>query len=776
VRLRTQIFLFLFLFGFAPLISAVVINLPLVLERLELFYHKAHLQNLRADFRDLDQHIASRQEMVRLLAKLPEPGAILGTGDDADGADVDRARARYTEWVNQIFQEQLDITQILFVDDRGRERFWLERNPETQIWEPTVSEPMVPSGGFLEAALKLDRGGVLISPIDVDAKAGASDPRRLLSMYLASPIGPGADGPMGAVIMTIDVGGLARFYRDTLWVRADGRYLGQQGMLRSEGNAFEDFQGLEEMFQTKTLSLWRQGPWQVIWVPMFRTEQGEPIWVGRRVDPSPLADFRTALIVRVLAIVLIVILVIWIAARWFSLRAERVGRELGEGIARVLEHDEPARFDWRRPEELRRLGANLSRLAEKHVRNTRNLRAHARELEAAYRYKSEFLSNVSHELRTPLNSILLLSKMLSESSSLSPEQAHQATVIHRAGSDLRTLIDNILDLSRIEAGRAVINLETVALPALLEEVIELVRPQFEARTLSLDLTVDPDAPATIVSDPDKIRQILKNFLSNAVKFTERGGVEVALARAGDDASPRPVRISVRDTGIGIPADKQEVIFEAFKQADGSTSRRYGGTGLGLTISLQLAELLGGTIELNSLEGQGAVFSLLLPLSHVPGPAERRRAGRERPHEPVEEQALAPPDADFSGHCVLVVDEDVQTMLTLTPILERWGLRVTAAGDTAEALEALHDEPDCSLVLLDIQMPELDACATITELKNKAESERTPVIALMTDTSDKALEACRKAGADDLVAKPVDATVLKEKLAAYLAPGAPADMR
>lgn len=771
VRFRTQIFLFLFLFGFAPLIAAVVINLPLVLDRLELFYRKAHLQNLRADFRDLDQHIASRQEMVRLLAKLPEPGTLLGLGKESE-KEVDLARARYTEWINQILEEQLDITQILFVDRKGRDRFWLERDAQTQIWRPTTTAPARPSDALIRAAMGLERGGVLVSLIEIDPRAGAVDPRRLMSMYLVSPIGRqrGTAGEaMGAVVMSIDVGGLARFYRNTLWVRSDGTYLGQQGMYRSPGSAFNDFKGLKQIFKNGTLALWNQGDAQVIWVPMFRTSQGDYIWVGRSVDPSPLADFKFALVVRVLAIVLILIVLIWLGARWFALRTERIGRELGQGIARVLQEDEPVQFVWRRPEELRRLGESLTRLAEKHVRNSRNLRAHARELEASYRYKSEFLSNVSHELRTPLSSILLLSKMLAESPRLSPEQIQQAQVIHKAGKDLQGLIDNILDLSRIEAGHAMVDLAAVALPELLEEVIELVRPQFDAKGLSLTLTVSADAPPTLVSDPDKIRQIVKNFLSNAVKFTDVGEVRVRLERAVSESSPWPVRISVSDTGIGIPADKHGVIFEAFKQADGSTSRRYGGTGLGLTISKQLAELLGGRISLMSSEAGGSTFSLELPLSHVPGtqeeppPVEAPRPEGPGPALPE------PPDLGFRSQQVLVVDDDVQTLLSLTPLLEHWGLRVTAAGDTAEALEALRDEPDCSLVLMDALNPGMDACATIKTLKQQAQSEDLPVIALIAEPSEQALEACRTAGAEDFLVKPVEAQPLRDKLAQYLSP-------
>ncbi|MES9967290.1 MAG: hypothetical protein ABW074_08475, partial [Sedimenticola sp.] len=186
MKLRTQILLFFFLFALAPLVIAVVINLPLVLERMELFYHKAHLQNLRADFRDLDQHLASRDEMVRLLSKLPEPGVVMGNGESTP-ENIDLARTQYSQWVNQILLDQLDIVQIVFFDQEGRERFWLDRDINSQQWQPTTRRPPPTPKVFIEAALKSDTGRALVSPISIDRTA--EDPRRFMTLRLISPIG-----------------------------------------------------------------------------------------------------------------------------------------------------------------------------------------------------------------------------------------------------------------------------------------------------------------------------------------------------------------------------------------------------------------------------------------------------------------------------------------------------------------------------------------------------------------------------------------------------------
>jgi signal transduction histidine kinase len=252
-----------------------------------------------------------------------------------------------------------------------------------------------------------------------------------------------------------------------------------------------------------------------------------------------------------LSIVLLLIFVVMMLARYIAARAERFGQELTGGIGRVLRDGEGMRFSWRGPREVRELGEQLTALAHTHAEHLRAAREHTRELERSNRYKSEFLANVSHELRTPLNSILLLSKMLADRASPGcPAAARQAQVIHEAGRDLRTMIDNILDISRIEAGQVAVSLEWVDAAPLLEELIELVSPQFAAKGLALTWRSPPSAPARIYSDRDKLRQILKNFLSNAVKFTEQGGVTLRASAAAPTPAAGGARVT--DTGIGIP--------------------------------------------------------------------------------------------------------------------------------------------------------------------------------------------------------------------------------
>ncbi|MEW8407645.1 MAG: ATP-binding protein [Candidatus Thiodiazotropha sp.] len=772
MKIRTQILILLFLFGFAPLTAMVLTNLPFVLDRLEFFYHKAYLQNLRADFRDLDEHLASRHEMLRLLAKLPEPGLILGQQetDEARG-QIDHARVRYTEWINQILRDHLDIFQILFLDLEGKPRFWLELNSRTRQWEPTIKMPDMPSSDFFQLNIRQEYGRVAVSKISLNPGAAHLDLRRFMTLRMISPIvGPDRQErvtPLGAVVINIDVGGMARAYRNTLWVTNDGAYLDERLKGSDRPRAFEDFTGLESLFEKRSLALWEGGQGrQVIWVPLFSTEGSGPLWVGRPVDPSPLDTFRNVLISRVMTIVIIALVILLIVARIIAVRAEQFGQKLRDGVGRVLREDEAVRFNWRGSQEIKQLGQQLTELAEHHSRQAEAQRQHALQLEESNRYKSQFLANVSHELRTPLNSILLLSKMLNEAPErLTSEQKRQLQVIHEAGRDLRALIDNILDLSRIEAGKASISLQQIPIQSLIADLIEMVKPQFDAKGLELSLEFDPSLPDTLLSDQEKIRQILKNFLSNALKFTHQGGATLRVFVDADD-SPHPICFSVEDSGVGIHQSKHELIFEAFKQADGSTSRRFGGTGLGLSISRELAHLLGGEVSLYSDEGAGARFTLCLPLELDHSTLSSHQVELQTEEEPLllqdqspilenaphEEPLLKP----FTGERILIVDDDLQNLLALTPLLESWGFEVTAAGDGQEAIETLKEDPDYGIVLIDIMMPELDGYDTIRHIRDKMRLGSLKVIVLTEKNAAEDRRRCQDAGADDVLTKPVSA--------------------
>ena len=314
--------------------------------------------------------------------------------------------------------------------------------------------------------------------------------------------------------------------------------------------------------------------------------------------------------------------------------------------------------------------------------------------------------------------------------------------------------------------------ETIYLRRLLDDILELLKPQFDEKHLEFTLEVGDAVPETIVSDSEKLRQILVNFLSNAVKFTQEGGVTVRLLRGIN----YPVAISVTDTGIGIPADKRELVFEAFKQADGSTSRRFGGTGLGLTISRELATLVGGRIEVESEAGKGSTFTLLLPAEIPPQVVPRDEAGPAAASR-GDRQERPLPDADYRGARVLLVDDDMRNLLALTPLLEQWKLDVMAAGDGVEALETLQTAGAFDLVILDIMMPDMDGYELTRRLRQDPRFISLPIITLTARAGREEQQSSLDAGADAFLVKPVEPEELKDMLDKFLPgrgskPGAP----
>jgi len=288
-------------------------------------------------------------------------------------------------------------------------------------------------------------------------------------------------------------------------------------------------------------------------------------------------------------------------------------------------------------------------------------------------------------------------------------------------------------------------------------------PQFEEKSLYLELSIAPDTPEIIETDSKKLRQIIKNFLSNAVKFTSEGGVTIQVAKSADP--DRPLRISAQDSGIGIAPDKQDSIFGAFKQADGSTSRKYGGTGLGLTISQELAHLMGGRIELASEPGTGATFSLLLPLSFPRESVEPDqiddRARAPRPTAPTEYHTTGEPT-----HEILIVDQDVQNLVRITPMLKQLNVRIHAAGDEDEAMETLADE-ECALVLIDIMLPDSYSYVTIRHIRGNPDFAQIPVIGLIADSAEEDKQKYLDAGITAFIGKPASSAALKNLLEHYL---------
>jgi signal transduction histidine kinase len=388
---------------------------------------------------------------------------------------------------------------------------------------------------------------------------------------------------------------------------------------------------------------------------------------------------------------------------------------------------------------------------------------------SASRAKSLFVANVSHEIRTPMTAILGYTDVLAESDLSEAERREAIETLRRNGHHLLALINDMLDLSKIEAGGLEIRRSEVSPISVAQHVVALLRERARTKGLLLELELASDLPDRMYSDALRVQQILVNLIGNAIKFTERGGVRLVVSHRTVSGPPGEIAFEVIDSGIGIAAADRERVFAPFSQADASESRRYGGTGLGLAISLGLAQQLGGTLELESEPGRGSTFRLRLPMG------EPSAADRGAPPPPIDAERVvretAPQQSRSQLHGrVLVAEDGIDNQRLIERLLSRAGLELEFAGDGRAAIDqALAAEAEgrpFQAVLMDMQMPELDGYAATQALRDAGYAR--PIIALSAHAMTEDRERCLACGCDAFASKPIDRRALVDLLAEYLA--------
>ncbi len=446
---------------------------------------------------------------------------------------------------------------------------------------------------------------------------------------------------------------------------------------------------------------------------------------------------------------------------FYMLVMASIGLRINESILRSLElrfHNESLiRFISQARNESEDINEELSSEIENRKRIEKELQKSKEIAEAASRTKSEFLANMSHEIRTPMNGILGTLQLL-QGSSLSESQKEYVSIAYSSGESLLSLLNDILDFSKIEAGKLQLESIPFDLRNIARELSILLKQKADEREIDLKLDIDAEIPEVIKGDSVRIRQVLTNLLTNAIKFTEKGSVTLKVVVLEKNEKSVRLRLEVNDTGIGISEEAQRKLFNAFTQADGSTTRRYGGTGLGLAIVRQLVTMMRGRLGVKSEEGKGACFWAEIAFEI---PVLEQLEEKEQAQQSI---------AEVLEGKVLLVEDNPVNQIVAKKMLEKVGLTYEVANNGEEAINRLKLAHEFKLVLMDCQMPVMDgyeATQALREYETETQAERLPVIAMTANAMEGDKEQCLAAGMDDYVSKPVNQVKLKETLAKWL---------
>lgn len=778
MRIRTIILLILFLFGAIPLFLLVSYNLPTVLDQYEIAAKEKQLATLERDFLALSDLLQKRKDTLRVFSVSPGSQELVGLPGRQLPFSI--VRKRFGKMMVDWYQNDLDVFRIIMLDNKGQQQLKVERHKDGLL---KVSPDSALENNnhklFFQDAISMKPGQIHFG--DIQVATGTKTGGKQIAVQLVVPVGSSASGSGGFASIEFDLALFLADFSGHVILRGDGALVDISQNTISTQQSHDFFfrfpllkAGLE--LQESITVTDRSKKNTMVLMPLIQNRHKKHVlWVGQSVDTSVTDLWLQEFQQRVFFIVISFLFVLLLVSLFIAGRVNNILNRLLSGVSHIVNRDGNVSFQFKRPLELSQLGDELNQLArdqEKYIEEITNreqslIQARS-DAEAANHAKSVFLANMSHELRTPLNAILGYAQLFAGDSSLTHQQHSGIKTIHQSGEHLLMLINDILDISKVEAGKMELHETEFRLPEFISEVTNIIRMRAKQAGIEFNYTSTWNLPPVIKADELRLRQILLNLLSNAVKFTDYGGCNLEIQAFSLEDDRTRLTIIVEDTGPGVEPAMQKKIFEPFQQS-GERLKYSEGSGLGLAISRKMVELMGGRLELVSpinesseddsgVGSAGSRFSFSIDVSLGAGTAVNGT------REQLVTGYSCDGKKDQEGQRILIVDDNSSNRAVLRDTLQPLGFIIEEAKDGSE-VEAACERFLPHAILMDLHMPKVSGGVATKLLKRNPQFTEIPVLAVTASAAEleEIKDSCQEHGFCNYICKPFSRVALLEAL-------------